>query len=82
MEPFIHDLTSLFKQLGLENTNEAIEDFICRNKPVPGHLELHEAEFWSASQASFLKEAIEEDSDWAEIVDELNALLRRPHAYT
>lgn len=80
MEPPIHNLVSLFKQLGLENTHEAIEDFICRNRPVPSDLMLHEAKFWSASQASFLKEAIEVDADWAEIVDELNVLLRRPHA--
>jgi hypothetical protein len=79
MEQPTHNLVSLFKQLGLDNTNEAIEDFINKNRPVPSNLLLHEAEFWSASQASFLKEAIEEDADWAEIVDELNILLRRPH---
>jgi len=76
--PF-HNLVSLFKQLGLDNTNEAIEDFINRNRPVPDNLALHEAGFWNASQASFLKEAIEEDADWAEIVDELNVLLRGTH---
>lgn len=75
MEPPIHNLASLFKQLGLDSTNEAIEGFIDRNRPVPGSLLLHEAEFWSASQAAFLKEAIEKDSDWAEVVDELNVLL-------
>ncbi len=80
MEPPIHNLASLFKQLGLDCTNEAIKGFINRNGPVPSNLVLHEAEFWSASQAFFLKEAIEEDADWAEIVDELNVLLRKPHA--
>ena len=80
MEAPIHNLVSLFKQLGLDNTSEAIEGFINRNRPVPDNLALHEAEFWSESQASFLKEAIEADADWAEIVDELNVLLRRAHA--
>jgi len=80
MEPPIHNLSSLFKQLGLDNSNEAIDEFINKKQPVPGNLALHEAKFWSASQASFLKEAIEEDADWAEIVDELNVLLRGPHA--
>lgn len=80
MEQPIHNLASLFKQLGLAYTNEAIEGFINRNRPLPSNLLLHEAEFWSASQASFLKEAIEEDADWAEVVDELNVLLCRPHA--
>ncbi|MFW2371942.1 MAG: DUF2789 domain-containing protein [Gammaproteobacteria bacterium] len=80
MEAPIHNIVSLFKQLGLDSTTEAIDHFISRNRPVPGHLALHEAEFWSTSQASFLKEAIEEDADWAEIVDELNILLRKPQA--
>jgi len=80
MEPPTHNLTSLFKQLGLENTNEAINDFISKNRPVPSNLALHEAKFWNESQAYFLEEAIEQDADWAEIVDELNVLLRRPHA--
>ena len=75
MEPPVHSLVSLFKQLGLDNTSQAIENFIQENRPLPGHLELYEAEFWSESQAAFLREAIEKDSDWAEVVDELNALL-------
>lgn len=79
MEPPIHNLVSLFKQLGLDTTNEAIEDFVSKNKPLPSDVELHDAQFWNASQASFLREAIEEDSDWAEIVDELNVLLRKPY---
>lgn len=78
MEPPIHNLGTLFKQLGLNNTEEAIVAFISRNRPMANDVELHEAEFWNASQASFLKEAIEKDSDWAEIVDELNVLLREP----
>jgi len=39
-----------------------------------------EAELWNESQASFLKETIEEDADRVEIVDELNVLLCGPHA--
>ncbi len=75
MEPPVHSLVSLFKQLGMDNTTQAIENFIQESRPLPGHLELHEAEFWSESQAAFLREAIEKDSDWSEVVDELNALL-------
>jgi hypothetical protein len=78
VETQIHNLNSLFKQLGLDSSNKAIEDFIYKNKPLPGNVILHNAEFWNESQAAFLKEAIEEDSDWAEVVDELNALLRKP----
>ena len=39
-------------------------------------LSLHEAPFWSASQADFLQQAIKEDADWALIVDELSVMLR------
>lgn len=79
MEPPIHNLDALFKQLGLDNSNEAIEDFVNKNRSLPGNVELHQAQFWNKSQADFLKEAIEEDSDWSETVDELNVLLREPH---
>ncbi len=80
METNFHNLVSLFEQLGLDSTNQAIAAFINKHRPVPDNLALHEAEFWNASQAAFLEEAIETDADWAEVVDELNLLLRRPHA--
>lgn len=76
METPIHSLSTLFDQLGLDSTDQAIEGFINRNKPLPGHVELYEAGFWNASQASFLKQAKDDDADWAEIVDQLDAMLR------
>ncbi|MGB9193507.1 MAG: DUF2789 family protein, partial [Azonexus sp.] len=39
----------------------------------------HEAPFWSAAQASFLREAIGDDADWAAIADELNLKLHTRH---
>jgi hypothetical protein len=36
---------------------------------------LYEADFWNNAQADFLKQAIDEDADWAEIVDHLNLML-------
>jgi hypothetical protein len=80
MESTVHSQTSLFKQLGLDSTDSAIETFIGDHRPLPGNVELHEAKFWSASQASFLKQVKDEDADWIEIVDQLDALLRYPHA--
>jgi len=76
MEPPIHSLNSLFEQLGLENTEEFIEDFINLHKPIDKNMLLYKAEFWSASQASFLQQAIEEDADWSEVVDYLDSMLR------
>ena len=76
MEPPIHNLNSLFDQLGLDSTDAAIEDFIKSNRPLPGNIELHNADFWSSSQASFLKQVKDKDADWAEIVDQLNTMVR------
>ncbi len=76
MQAPIHSIESLFQQLGLEGTNEAVTDFITKNAPIPKGVLLHEAEFWNESQASCLKKMISDDADWAEVVDQLNVLLR------
>lgn len=76
MEMHNHPLSSLFEQLGLDSSPQAIQHFIDENRPLPGTVELEQADFWNAAQASFLKKAKEDDADWAEIVDRLNAMLR------
>ncbi len=76
MEATYHSIGSLFDQLGLNSSEQAIEEFINKNRPLPGSIELHHADFWNASQASFLKQVIDEDADWVEIVDHLDAMLR------
>ena len=76
METPIHTLAALFDQLGLDSTDQAIDAFINRHKPLLGSVDLYQAEFWSPSQTAFLQQAKDEDADWAEIVDQLNAMLR------
>lgn len=76
MEMPTHTIVSLFNQLGLESTDEAMDAFINRNSPLPGNIMLHKADFWNTSQASCLKEMKDEDADWAEIVDQLDTMLR------
>ena len=76
METPIHSIVSLFDQLGLDSSKSAIDAFIVKNRPLPGSVELYQANFWNAAQASFLKEMKDEDGDWAEIVDQLDAMLR------
>jgi hypothetical protein len=72
-----HDLPTLFAQLGLDNSDEAIEDFIHTYAgTLKDSAHLHQAPFWNAGQARFLADAIREDADWAEAVDSLSALLR------
>jgi len=76
MDRSMHNMTNLFAQLGLKNSNEDIEFFIAANRGLQKEQTLAEAEFWSKGQQQFLQEAIQLDSDWCEIVDSLDALLR------
>ena len=71
-----HSIVSLFNQLGLDSTGDAINDFINRNGRLPGSVELYKADFWNSSQASFLKQMKDEDADWVGIVDQLDVMLR------
>jgi hypothetical protein len=76
MESQAHTLSSLFDQPGLDAQNTSIDNFISVNRKIPRNIELHEAAFWSASQASFLKQMKDEDADWAGIIDQLDVMLR------
>ncbi|MBI3186310.1 MAG: DUF2789 domain-containing protein [Gammaproteobacteria bacterium] len=80
METHTHSLACLFEQLGLGSTDREIHNFIKNNAPLSGAVELHKANFWSLSQSSFLKQAKDEDADWAEVVDQLNIMIHLPQA--
>ena len=69
------DLSKLFSQLGRANDIASIKAFIDANAPMSGHVQLHEAAFWTASQAAFLRDALLDDAEWAAIVDALNSEL-------
>ncbi|MBO9647942.1 MAG: DUF2789 domain-containing protein [Variovorax sp.] len=76
MEFSNHTLKDLFSQLGLPDSHEEIEGFISRHRPLADGVRLADASFWSPAQASFLRDEINEDADWAEVVDQLNLRLR------
>ncbi|MCY1537678.1 hypothetical protein D9M68_731840 [compost metagenome] len=76
MESPTHSLASLFKQLGLATDPAGIERFIREHSPLAATCKLADAPFWSTAQAAFLREEILEDADWAEVVDQLNVMLR------
>lgn len=78
METPVHTLNDLFAQLGLPSADTEIERFITCHTPLAEEVRLCDAPFWSASQSSFLRDGWSEDSDWAELVDELDLALRRP----
>lgn len=77
MEHFDHPFSELFEQLGLPSDAQSIKRFIERHSPLPEEIPLHEAPMWNEGQSEFLYEAIEEDADWAEVVDHLDASLRK-----
>ena len=76
MEPTVHSLRNLFEQLGLPAGEAEIERFVATHRPLAAGILLAEAPFWSAAQAQFLREEVAEDADWAEVVDQLNLMLR------
>ncbi|SEA35119.1 DUF2789 domain-containing protein [Microbulbifer marinus] len=70
-----HNLNDLFAQLGLPSEDAAVDEFLARHH-LQGDEKLAKAPFWSDVQREFLQEAIQDDSDWCEAVDELDTLLR------
>lgn len=76
-----HHMSELFKQLGLPNTDAQIQSFLATHRPLPAKCLLADANCWSDSQASFLREAVAQDSDWSVIVDQLSQALRSDDAF-
>lgn len=75
MESSIHSLNNLFAQLGLASDQQSVENFINTHSPLATDILLSDAPFWTPAQASFLREEILNDADWAEVIDQLNAKL-------
>ncbi|MGY3943341.1 DUF2789 domain-containing protein [Aeromonas tecta] len=76
MELLTHDMPALFAQLGLANDEVSLHRFI-REHRLNNQTLLPEANFWSPSQASFLRDALWNDSDWSDAIDQLDVMLRR-----
>lgn len=76
MENFEHTMSNLFAQLGLPDADDEINYFIHQHRPIPKGLSLERAPFWNKGQSQFIHEALYEDSDWAELVDQLDTRLR------
>lgn len=76
MDTSLHTLCALFAQLGLPDSPADIGAFIASH-PLPAGTAIEDAPFWSTSQAAFLKQALDDDADWAELVDTLAARLQQ-----
>ena len=77
MDTSPHTLSSLFNQLGLPSSEEGITQFLHEHSPLDPEVKLVEALFWNPGQRSFLIEALAEDSEWTELIEHLDAVLRR-----
>ncbi len=77
MDQPVHRFSELFEQLGLPSDEASIQAFIEQHAPLQDTVAIYEAPFWNRSQADFLLAALEEDADWAEVVDHLDASLRK-----
>ena len=75
MDRSLHSINNLFAQLGLPCKDHEIDQFIRTHTLFSQRIRLDEATFWTPSQASFIKESLDFDSDWSEAVDELNTRL-------
>lgn len=70
METTRHDISHLFRQLGMSGDPRDIDPFISDHR-LQSDVSLCQAPFWNIAQATFLSTAITDDSDWLEAVDEL-----------
>lgn len=76
MEKHTHRFSELFAQLGLPSDEHGIAQFLQKHTPLADRVKLPDAPFWSPAQATFLHEALLQDSDWAELADQLSQALR------
>ena len=76
MDLSTHDMPTLFAQLGLLNDEPSINRFITENAPLPEGQPIYEASCFNDSQAAFLAQGLDEDSDWVEIIDTLDTAMR------
>ncbi len=54
MDRSSHTLACLFAQLGLNNSDEQITQFIEQNRGIADEVVIYEATIWNSAQASFL----------------------------
>ena len=74
-------LELLFEQLGLDASQEAIDQFI-ETHQLTMDVALHHAPFWTPAQHDFLISHWKKDDEWPMVVDILNEQLHteyQPH---
>lgn len=66
-----YKINDLFAQLGMDNSDEAIDQFIDNNQLAKDE-ELVNSDIWTEKQRMFLQEEWKKDAVWVEIIDDLN----------
>lgn len=69
-----HTLNALFAQLGLPSDDDSINLFV-KDHALDKDVRIDQAAFWPSNKAEFLRECIQQDSDWALVVDQLEERL-------
>lgn len=69
-----YNMNELFAQLGLDSSDEAIDNFIEKNQ-LAKEEKLIESDIWNDNQRMFLQEEWEKDAAWVEVIDDLNVRL-------
>lgn len=70
------DMTTLFDQLGLDSSQDAIEAFFSHHHLGQGE-DVSEADFLSFEQRLTLTRMRDDDAEWAELVDTMESLLHK-----
>lgn len=70
------DMKTLFEQLGLDSSPEAMEAFFGSHTLDPDE-DVSEADFLSFEQRLTLARMRDEDAEWAEVVDTMESLLHK-----
>jgi hypothetical protein len=71
-----YTFTDLFNQLGLPSDQDSIKAFIKSQRPLNPSTRMEDAPFWTSSQRQFIQEQLANNSDWAELIDQLSLSLR------
>ena len=75
MDKAIHHFNELFAQLGLPDDAASIARFVAQHRGVSACVRLPDAPYWTPAQAQFLRESLQQDSDWSGLVDQLSQAL-------
>ncbi|QJR82328.1 DUF2789 domain-containing protein [Alteromonas pelagimontana] len=70
-------MQDLFMQLGLDSSEEKIEEFIAKHRGVHDSRHLEDAPFWNEAQAEFIQNAYVADAEWVVVIDKLNVRLHQ-----